>query len=100
MNRSAQHMPMLHGSIASAALLVVFLAAWQWGPGLLHIPSFIVPPLSMVAEEFGRAWSANHLLLHTAVTAAEVLAGFILGSLLGACVGYLLGMSPTAEFAL
>ena len=54
----------------------------------------------MVAEEFGRAWSADHLLLHTAVTAAEVLAGFILGSLLGACVGYLLGMSPTAEFAL
>ena len=100
MNRSAQHMPMLNGSIASVALLVVFLAAWQWGPGLLHIPPFIVPPLSMVAEEFGRAWSGNHLLLHTAVTAAEVLAGFILGSLLGACVGYLLGMSPTAEFAL
>ena len=100
MNRSAQHMRMLNGSIASVALLVVFLAAWQWGPGLLHIPSFIVPPLSMVAREFARAWSVNHLLLHTGVTAAEVLAGFVLGSLLGACVGYLLGMSPTAEFAL
>jgi NitT/TauT family transport system permease protein len=34
------------------------------------------------------------------VTAAEVIAGFILGSLLGAVFGYLLGMSPTAEFAL
>ncbi len=100
MNRSAQHMRMLNGSIASVALLVVFLAAWQWGPGLLHIPSFIVPPLSMVAREFARAWSVNHLLLHTGVTAAEVLAGFVLGSLLGACVGYLLGMSPSAEFAL
>ena len=31
---------------------------------------------------------------------AEVLAGFVLGSLLGAVFGYLLGMSPTAEFAL
>jgi NitT/TauT family transport system permease protein len=100
MNRSAQHMRMLNGSIASVALLIVFLAAWQWGPGLLHIPSFIVPPLSMVAQEFARAWSVNHLLLHTGVTAAEVLAGFVLGSFLGACVGYLLGMSPTAEFAL
>ena len=34
------------------------------------------------------------------MTAGEVLAGFLLGSLLGAFVGYLLGMSPTAEFAL
>ena len=34
------------------------------------------------------------------VTVGEVLAGFILGSLLGAVIGYLLGMSPTAEFAL
>jgi NitT/TauT family transport system permease protein len=31
---------------------------------------------------------------------AEVLAGFILGSLLGAFAGYMLGMSPTAELAL
>jgi NitT/TauT family transport system permease protein len=88
------------GAIASTVLFVIFLAAWQWGPGLLGIPSFIVPPLSMVGAEFLRAWQVDHLLLHTGVTAAEVLAGFVLGSLLGAFVGYLLGMSPTAEFAL
>src|SRR5262249_54885554 len=88
------------GAVASVALLVVFLAAWQWGPGLLGIPSFIVPPLSSVAAEFVRAWQVYHLPLHTGVTVAEVLAGFILGSLLGALVGYLLGMSPTAELAL
>jgi NitT/TauT family transport system permease protein len=88
------------GTLASLALLVIFLAAWQWGPGLLGIPTFIVPPLSMVATEFVRAWQVDHLLLHTAVTITEVLAGFILGSLLGALFGYLLGMSPTAEFAL
>jgi NitT/TauT family transport system permease protein len=45
-------------------------------------------------------WSVNHLAFHTGVTAAEVIAGFALGSLLGACIGYLLGMSPTAEVAL
>jgi NitT/TauT family transport system permease protein len=98
--RSSSRTRVLNGSVASVILLAVFLAAWQWGPGLLHVPSFVVPPFSMVAEEFVRAWSVNHLLLHTAVTAAEVLAGFVLGSLLGACVGYLLGMSPTAELAL
>jgi NitT/TauT family transport system permease protein len=91
---------MRKGAGASVALLVVFLAAWQWGPGLLGIPSFIVPPLSAVAREFVFAWQVDHLLLHTGVTIGEVLAGFILGSLLGALFGYLLGMSRTAELAL
>jgi NitT/TauT family transport system permease protein len=93
--------PSLHKSAgASLALLVAFLAAWQWGPGLLGVPSFIVPPLSMVAGEFVHAFEFDHLVLHTGVTVAEVLAGFALGSLLGALVGYLLGMSPAAELVL
>ena len=95
--RSAQ---MRKGTAVSVAMLVVFLVAWQWGPGLLGIPSFIVPPLSAVTAEFVHAWRFDHLLLHTGVTVAEVLAGFILGSLLGAFAGYMLGMSPTAELAL
>jgi len=88
------------GVIASLALLVVFLAAWQWGPGALGIPPFILPPLSMVFDEGVHMWQVNHLLMHTGVTTGEVLAGFVLGSLLGAVFGYLLGMSPTAEVAL
>lgn len=100
MNGSARGLLMRNGTIASVALLVIFLVAWEWGPGLLRIPTYIVPTLSMTAKEFVRAWEVNHLLLHTSITAAEVLAGFLLGSLLGAIVGYLLGMSPTAEFAL
>jgi NitT/TauT family transport system permease protein len=88
------------GTIASFVLLVAFLAGWQWGPNLLGIPSFIVPPLSLVFEEFLRMWQVDHLAFHTGITAAEVIAGFFLGSLLGACIGYVLGMSPTAEVAL
>jgi NitT/TauT family transport system permease protein len=100
MKNSAHFSPARKGAAASLALLVVFLAAWQWGPDLLGIPTFIVPPLSMVAREFVFAFQVDHLLMHTGVTIAEVLAGFILGSLLGAFVGYLLGMSPVAELAL
>jgi NitT/TauT family transport system permease protein len=88
------------GTILSLAVLVVFLAAWQWGPGLLGIPPFIIPPLSMVYHEFLRMLAVSALMTHTGVTAAEVIAGFVLGSLLGAFFGYILGMSPTAEFAL
>jgi NitT/TauT family transport system permease protein len=99
-NSAAKNSLIRKGSAASVALLIVFLAAWQWGPGLLGIPSFIVPPLSMVYDEFFRMLHVNHLMTHTAITATEVLAGFVIGSLLGAFIGYVLGMSPTAEFAL
>lgn len=88
------------GTAASLVLFVVFLAAWQWGPGLLGIPHFVVPPLSMVFVEALRMWQVSSLPFHTGVTAAEVLIGFALGSLLGAVIGYLLGISRTAELAL
>ena len=88
------------GTAASVALLIVVLAAWQWGPGLLGIPAFIIPPLSAVFDEFLRMLAVSALMTHTGVTALEVIAGFLLGSLLGAFFGYVLGMSPTAEFAL
>jgi NitT/TauT family transport system permease protein len=88
------------GTVASIVLLVLFLVAWQWGPGWLRIPPFIIPPLSMVFDEFLRMLSVNALMTHTGITTAEVIAGFVLGSLLGAFFGYVLGMSPTAEFAL
>jgi NitT/TauT family transport system permease protein len=93
--------PSMHkGAGASLALLIAFLAAWEWGPEALGVPSFIVPPLSTVATEFVHAFQFDHLLLHTGVTVAEVLVGFALGSLLGAFMGYLLGMSPAAELVL
>jgi NitT/TauT family transport system permease protein len=88
------------GTAASLALFVVFLAAWQWGPGLLGIPHFVVPPLSMVFWEAVRMWQVSSLPFHTGITAVEVLIGFALGSLLGAVIGYLLGISRTAELAL
>src|SRR5262249_4030988 len=88
------------GTTASVALLIVVLAAWQWGPGLLGIPTFLIPPLSAVFDQFLRMLAVSALMPHTGVTALEVIAGFLLGSLLGAFFGYVLGMSPTAEFAL
>jgi NitT/TauT family transport system permease protein len=96
----AQTMRAHRAAIASLVLLVVFLAAWEWGPGLLGIPPFIVPPASAVAAEGVRMWKVTHLMFHTGVTFAEVIVGFAIGSLLGAIIGYLLGMSPSAELVL
>jgi NitT/TauT family transport system permease protein len=100
MMSSARSAFIRRGAAASVALFVVFIAAWEWGPPLLGIPTFVVPPASAVYAELVRMLWVNHLMFHTGVTAAEVIAGFVLGSLLGALFGYLLGMSPTAEFAL
>ena len=78
-----------------------FLAAWQWGtgPARHRDPSSCrrcprSPPSSATRH------ASTICCCRPASTVAEVLAGFILGSLLGAFAGYMLGMSPTAELAL
>lgn len=81
----------------SLLVLALFLAAWEWGPGLLRMPEFILPRFSRVVQEAGLMWNNSDLLSHFGVTALEVVAGFCLGSLLGLAVGVALGLSPRAE---
>jgi NitT/TauT family transport system permease protein len=84
----------------SALLFAVFLAAWQWGPGALGIPQFIIPSASEVWHEFLNMLAKDKLLYHTGITAMQVGVGFALGVLLGIFCGFALGMSPAAEFVL
>lgn len=85
---------------ASVALLVVFLAAWEWGPALLGIPPYIIPPASTVYDEFLRAVQQERLFYHSMITGAETLIGFAIGAVLGMIIGYVLGISERAEFIL
>lgn len=87
-------------ALASLAVLAVFLAAWEWLPGLLGIPPFILPPASRTWNEFLRMLANDRLLWHSGITSLEVIVGFILGSLLGMAIGYVLGVSPRAEVVL
>lgn len=84
----------------SVALLLVFLLAWQYGPGLLGVPDFVLPHLSKVIAEGARIWDSERLLWHAGITSLEVVVGFVLGSLLGALIGYALGVSPRVEAVL
>ena len=77
-----------------------FLAAWEWLPGLLGVPRFIIPPASEVWTEFLHMLRNEQLLFHTGATMASVVAGFVLGALLGMIIGYTLGMSATLEVML
>lgn len=85
------------GIIASVALLVVALAGWEWGFEWLGVPHYIVPPVSMVYDEFFLMFETERVVFHTLVTLMETMVGFVLGALLGMVVGYALGMSPWAE---
>ncbi|MDO9434304.1 ABC transporter permease [Hydrogenophaga sp.] len=84
----------------SLAVLVVFMAAWEFGPGALGVPEFVLPPFSRVWQEAVHIWGTERLLWHAGITAAEVVIGFILGSILGAIIGYALGLSPKVESVL
>lgn len=89
------------GSIwPSMAVLCGFLAAWEWGPAMFDIPPYIIPSASSVLFEFIHAIEHERLFYHTGITLLETIAGFTVGSLLGMFIGYVLGVSPKAEFIL
>ena len=87
-------------SLWSLAVLVVFLLAWQYMPGWLGVPDFVLPPFTNVVNEAQRVWQSERLLWHAGITSLEVVVGFVFGSLLGALIGYALGMSPRVEAVL
>ena len=88
------------GMGASLGLLIVFLAVWEWGPALVNIPPYIIPPASSVFDELLRAVARERLFFHTGVTALETIIGFAVGAVLGMVIGYVLGISTRAEFIL
>jgi NitT/TauT family transport system permease protein len=92
--------PLRGPAAASLAVLVVFLAGWEWLPGLAKIPEFILPPASRVWSEFLRMSANERLWYHAGITSLEVVVGFVLGSLLGVVIGFVLGMAPRAELVL
>jgi len=84
----------------SAVVLIVFLLAWEFLPRMAGIPDFLLPGPSKVWAEFQRLAKVEKLWTHFGITALEVVAGFVLGSLLGIVVGFVLGIAPRAELVL
>jgi NitT/TauT family transport system permease protein len=84
----------LIGSLAFGAL---FLLAWQFVPPALGVPSYIIPTVTDLAREFVRMAQRDNLMVHILSTVTVGTAGFVIGSLLGAAIGYILGMSVFIE---
>jgi NitT/TauT family transport system permease protein len=70
---------------------------WQFLPPALGVPSYIIPVVTDLVHEFGRMAARESLVYHTVSTFLVATIGFVVGSLLGAAFGYLLGMSVLAE---
>jgi NitT/TauT family transport system permease protein len=83
--------------LGSLGFGVAFLLAWQFLPPALSVPSYIIPTVTDLAHEFGRMVVRENLLMHVLSTVTIAIAGFVIGSLLGAAIGYLLGMSVLVE---
>ena len=83
--------------LASIAFGVAFLLIWQFLPPALGVPSYIIPTVTDLAHEFGRMAQRENLLVHVFSTVTIATTGFVIGSLLGAAIGYVLGMSAIIE---
>ncbi len=75
----------------------MFLLTWQLLPPALGVPSYIIPTVTDLARELGRMAQRENLLVHVLSTATIATCGFVIGSLLGAAMGYVLGMSVLIE---
>jgi NitT/TauT family transport system permease protein len=83
--------------LASIALAVVVLIAWQYLPPMFGVPKYIIPRVSDLWFEGIRMWNQENLVRHFLSTASMSILGFALGSLLGAVFGYALGLLPMWE---
>jgi NitT/TauT family transport system permease protein len=83
--------------LGSLSFGILFLLAWQFLPPALGVPSYIIPTVTDLAREFARMVQRENLMVHVTSTVTIATAGFVIGSFLGAAMGYVLGMSVFIE---
>ncbi|MFT3817224.1 MAG: ABC transporter permease [Rubrivivax sp.] len=87
---------------ASFVLLLVLLALWEVGVRVFHVPKFLIPPVSDIAVALWRGLAASpfakdSLWYHSAITLAEILLGFTIGSAIGLAIGVVVSQMPRLE---
>lgn len=92
-------LPRRSGSIL---LLIVLLAAWEFGTRFFDVPKFLLPPLSDVLIALFRGLAASPfakdgLWLHTFVTLSEIVLGFLAGSAIGLMLAIVISESEMLD---
>ena len=86
-----------HGSVLAVFSLGLGILGWHLAASYGGLPAFILPGPLQVAARFWKALSDGSLLLHSAITLSEVLAGMALGVSAAVILGYLLARSRRLE---
>jgi NitT/TauT family transport system permease protein len=91
--------------VLAPLLLVVVLLAWEYGVKLFGVPSYVLPPPSLVAFALWQGLDAGIFdrggyWLHAGVTVAEVLLGFFIGSGVGLILGTVISQFRILEATL
>jgi len=81
--------------IIQLALVVAFIAAWEFGASTGRLDKFFYSQPSKVLAQISDWVASGKLWRHVAVTLSEMLAGFAIGTAVGIVLGFLLGRSQS-----
>lgn len=73
-------------AIAQVAVLVAFLALWQLSTAWGLVDPFIISQPTQIAAKLSEMFGDGSLWFHTAVTVAETLVGFVVGTVAGIAI--------------
>jgi NitT/TauT family transport system permease protein len=83
--------------LASFALLLVLLAAWELAAHAAGLSALVLPPPSAVARSLWRGLASGYLWPHIAATALELLLGLAVGCVIGFTSGVLMAESSVLQ---
>jgi NitT/TauT family transport system permease protein len=84
----------------SVAIFIGFVAIWESGVRLFHVPAFILPTPSSILIAFYRGVASGIYAYHLWVTLAETALGFAVGSALAFVFGTAVALNRRLEFFL
>ena len=87
----------LDGPGLPVAVFILLMLLWEWVVRAFGIKAFILPPPSAIAKTFFNGFVTGAFLPDLAVTAAEAIGGFLIGSFLGVVLGALIVLFPIVE---
>lgn len=82
----------------AAITLVVFLVLWEAIARLTHLPTYLLPTPTAIAEAFYENW--NLFLENGGVTLVEILIGFVVAIAIGIPLATVIAYSPTVDKAI
>jgi ABC-type nitrate/sulfonate/bicarbonate transport system permease component len=91
-----RHEPVVLGVLG----LVLFVGLWEVAGGLGWINPVLLSRPSQVVAAVGRQWTSGELPRDLQVTVGEILASFVVASVVGITLGIAMGLNRTVEYAL